>query len=269
MKKNTLPLFSFIIGLVLVAYAIFMDGGNLQMFWSISSILITLCGSLAALFICYPFRYIKTIPSVLKKLFIESSHSKGDLVVLFTDLARKARKEGLLSLEDDIALIDDHFLQKGLQMVVDGVEPETIDEIMKLEIDAVEERHKHGENIFRTWGNLAPAFGMVGTLIGLIIMLSNLEDIAAIGAGMATALITTFYGTLLANLVFIPIANNLRTQTDEELFAMEMIIDGVLALQSGVNPRIVEEKLMAYLSPKERQKRIELAEKAEMVIENE
>lgn len=269
MKKNFIPPIALTIGMALVVYAISMDGGTFYMFWSLTSILITLFGSLAALLISYPLKYIKQIPAIMKQIVCEPANTKGDLVILFADLSRKARKEGLLSLEDDITLIKDPFLTRGLQMVIDGIEPETIKEILELEIDGVEERHRSGEGIFRTWGELAPAFGMLGTLIGLIIMLSDLNDPSQIGAGMATALITTFYGSLLANMVFIPIANNLKSQTDEELYTMEMMIEGLLAIQSGVNPRIVEEKLMGYLSPQERIKRREHAVGPEMVTENE
>lgn len=269
MKKNFVPLIALIVGMVLVIYAISMDGGTLIMFLSATSILITLFGSLAALLISFPFKYIKTIPVLFKQVLVEPTNTKGDLVELFTSLARKARREGLLSLEEDVVNLDNPFLSRGLQMVIDGIEPDTIKEILELEIDAVDERHSVGERIFRTWGELAPGFGMLGTLIGLVIMLSDLNDPSQIGAGMATALITTFYGSLLANLVFIPIANNLKAQTDEELFTMEMIIAGVLAIQSGVNPRIVEEKLLAYLSPSERVKRLEQVDSLEMVTENE
>ena len=269
MKKNFMPLIALIIGLILVVYAISMDGGTFLMFWSVTSILITLFGSLAALLISYPTKYIKQIPAIVKQIISEPPNTKGDLVTLFTDLSRKARKEGLLSLEDDVALVKDSFLTRGLQMVIDGIEPETIREILELEMDVLEDRHKSGEGIFRTWGELAPAFGMLGTLIGLIIMLSDLDDASMIGAGMATALITTFYGSLLANMVFIPIANNLKSKTDEELYSMEMMLEGVLAIQSGVNPRIVEEKLMTYLSPKERVTKKESMGQPEMVTENE
>ncbi|HHY81547.1 MAG TPA: motility protein A [Clostridiales bacterium] len=269
MKKNFVPLIALTIGLVLVVYAISMDGGTFYMFWSVTSILITFFGSLAALLISYPFKYIKQIPVIVKKVIDEPASNRRDLITLFTDLSKKARKEGLLSLEDDIALISNPFLKRGLQMVVDGIDPETIREILELEISTMEDRHRTGEGIFQSWGELAPGFGMLGTLIGLIIMLSDLDDPSKIGAGMATALITTFYGSLLANMIFLPIAKNLKAQTDEELYTMEMMIEGVLAIQSGVNPRIVEEKLIAYLSPKERIERNKVSHNLETVTENE
>ena len=261
MKKNLVPVLALTIGMLLIVLAISMDGGTFMMFWSVTSVLITFFGSLAAVLISYPSQYVRRIPAILRKVVSEPSNLKEDYVSYFSDLSRKARKEGLLSLEDDAADLDDPFLKRGLQMAIDGMEQDTIRDIMEMEIDALEERHKPGENIFRTWGELAPAFGMLGTLTGLIIMLSGLDDPSQIGAGMATALITTFYGSLLANLIFIPIANNLKSQTEAESFQMEMIIDGVQAIQSGSNPRIVEEKLSAYLSPKERQEWQEKAER--------
>jgi chemotaxis protein MotA len=269
MKRNFIPLIALTVGIILVAYAIAMDGGSFYMFWSVTSILITVFGSLAALLISYPPKYIKKIPALLRQVTYTAHNTKGDLITLFADLSRKARREGLLSLEDDIAEINDPFLKRGLQMVVDGIEPEIIREILDLEIDTLEESQGKNEGIFRTWAEMAPGFGMLGTLIGLIIMLSDMDDPSKIGAGMATALITTFYGSLLANLVFTPIANNLKSQTDEEVSTMEMMIEGVLGIQSGVNPRIVEERLVGYLTPEERVQRKQRLDSMEMVTENE
>jgi len=269
MKKNFIPIIALTGGLILVAVSISMDGGTLMMFWSVTSIMITIFGSLAALLISYPAKYVKKIPAILKQVINEMPNTRSDLIDLFIDLSRKARREGLLSLEDDIAQIEDPFLTRGLQMVVDGIEPDVIREIMELELDTLENNQKTYESIFRTWGELAPGFGMLGTLIGLIIMLGALEDASTVGAGMATALITTFYGSLLSNLFFMPVANNVRSQTEEELYTREMIIDGVLSIQSGVNPRIVEEKLIGYLSAEERLNRQLHHHNLEMVTENE
>lgn len=268
MKKNIVPLIALFVGFTLIIIAIAMDDGNLLLFWSVTSIFITLLGSFCALLVSFPFKYLKGVPSLVKQIFLVPSDSRRELVDLFSELSRKARREGLLSLEDEIVNYDDQFLKRGLQMVVDGIEPETIKDILDLEIETTENRHGVGQDIFRAWGELAPAFGMIGTLIGLIIMLSDLEDPSNIGTGMATALTTTFYGALFANLVLIPIANNLKAQTEEELFTREMMIEGILAIQSGINPRIVEEKLMTYLSPQERVKEKEQQDK-EMVTEYE
>lgn len=266
MKKNITPLIALFGGFTLIIVAISLQG-SITIFWSLSSLFITILGSFSALLISYPLKYLKTLPSLIKQILVAPLDSRRELIVFFADLSRKARKEGLLSLEDDISNLEDQFLKRGLQMVIDGIEPETIQEILSLEIETTENRHSMGQKIFQSWGELAPAFGMIGTLIGLVVMLSDLNDSANIGVGMATALITTFYGAVFANLVLIPISNNLKTQTDEELFTREMVLEGILAIQSGVNPRIVEEKLMTYLSPQERLKSRE--GNAEMVAEYE
>ncbi len=265
MKKfDLVPLLAIFAGLTLIIIAIATQG-NILIFWSLSSMVITIMGSFAALTASYPFKVLLDVPKILRQAFISPMDNRNELVEIFSKLARKARSEGLLSLEDEIEDIEDEFLARGLQMVVDGVEPDGIKEIMGLEVETVERRHGLGHNIFKSWGELAPAFGMIGTLIGLIVMLSDLNDASAIGVGMATALITTFYGALLANLVLIPISTKLQSQTEEELFTKEMMIEGVLSIQSGTNPRIVEEKLSTYLSPKER-KMVKKEEKA--VIKN-
>ncbi len=265
MKKfDLVPLMGIFAGLTLIIIAI-ANQGNIMIFWSLSSLIITILGSFAALTASYPFKVLLEVPKILKQAFISPMDNRNELVEIFSKLSRKARSEGLLSLEDEIEDIDDEFLVRGLQMVVDGVEPDGIKEIMGLEVETVERRHGVGHNIFKSWGELAPAFGMIGTLIGLIMMLSDLNDASAIGVGMATALITTFYGALMANLVLIPISTKLQSQTEEELFTREMMIEGILSIQSGTNPRIVEEKLTTYLSPRER-KIVEKAEKTEKAV---
>lgn len=250
MKKNIMPTIGFTAGMIIIVWSIVMNGSILN-FIDMPSVLITLLGSFCALMISFPMKTLINIPSILKILLLNPKDNREELVSLFSDLAKKARKDGLLALEDDINTIEDDFLVSGLQMVIDGVEPDVIREILELKLDTTERRHRTGQEVFAKWGELAPAFGMLGTLIGLIIMLAKLDDPSAIGAGMATALITTFYGSLLANLVLIPIASNLSVQTDEELFIGELIIEGILEIQAGSNPRILEEKLMTYLSPEE------------------
>ncbi|MFZ7131486.1 MAG: motility protein A [Eubacteriales bacterium] len=252
MKKNIMSIGGLLAGFVLIVISINMSG-NIKNFVSLSSVIITLVGSFCALLVSFPLKNLLKIPSMLKLLMISPQDNRKDLVTLFTNLSRKARKDGLLALEDDINTIEDDFLVSGLQMVVDGVEPDAIRDIMLLKLDTAERRHKIGQDIFLKWGELAPAFGMLGTLIGLIIMLADLNDASSIGTGMATALITTFYGSLFANLVFLPIASNLSVQTEEEMFTRQMVIEGIIEIQAGTNPRILEEKLMTYLSPSEQQ----------------
>ena len=259
-NKDMMPAIGIFSGAILIIWAITL-GGSLKVFWDYSSAIIVIFGSFAALVASFPFKNLKQFPVVMKQAFKKPMDNRNEITDLVTSLSRKARSEGLLSLEDELENIEDKFFGKGLQMVIDGIEPENISKILELEIDAMERRHGVGHSIFRTWSELAPAYGMIGTLIGLILMLSKLDDASAIGAGMAVALITTFYGAVLANLVFIPIANKLETLTENEIFTKEMIIEGLLSIQAGLNPRIVEEKLITFLSPKERFDRLNQGEK--------
>lgn len=252
MKKRD---FSTGLGLVLGLVAVILgmlNGGSLRMFWDVPSLFITIFGSLFALIVSFPFEHIKRLPATLKNAFIDRQVSPSELIIQFVELSKKARREGLLSLEDEISQIEDSFLKSGMQLVVDGIEPETIKEMLELEIDEMEKRHQSGISVFKVWASLAPAFGMIGTLIGLIQMLAKLEDQSQLGKGMAVALITSFYGAVMANLIFTPIANKLEVKSSEEISRREMMIEGILSIQSGVNPRIIEDKLKSYLSPEER-----------------
>ena len=237
------------IGVVLVGMLL---GGSLKLFWDPASVLITGGGSISALLMTYNLEEMGSMGKLFLQAFKENKSSVKDIIIQFTDLSKKARREGLLSLEDDISSMENPFLKKGLQMVVDGIEPETIREILELEIGEMEARHNRGVGMFQAWGAYAPAFGMLGTLIGLIQMLANLTDVSNIASGMGVALITTFYGSAIANMLCLPIASNLKQKSEKEVGEREMIVEGVLAIQSGVNPRIVEEKLMTYLPPKEK-----------------
>ncbi|MCG8483983.1 MAG: motility protein A [Clostridia bacterium] len=259
-KTNPVPFLAIIAAFVLIGGTIAL-GGNVMLFLNLGSFIITIAGSFCALLTTFPLDVLLGAPKAARQAFVEPSQSRKELVLLFSDLARKARSEGLLALEDELAEIDDEFVVKGMQMVIDGVEPESIKEILEFELYSIQKRHSYGHEIFMKWGEYAPAFGMVGTLIGLIIMLSDLTDAAGIGIGMATALITTLYGSLAANIIFIPIGNKLQIQTGEEVFTKEMVIEGVLSIQSGVNPRIIEEKLMTYLPPTDRNKEEQVTKK--------
>lgn len=241
----------FIIGWSFILFGIKFQ--NLMLFWNFESILITVGGTFAATIISYNSKTLKSIfPVVKKAFFFDSLMYARKLIDILVSFAVKARSDGLLALEDDLENLDDEFLKKGIQMVVDGIEPETVSKILKTEMNYVFDRHETGRTIFSNAASLAPAFGMIGTLIGLIIMLANLEDIATIGSGMGVALITTLYGSIIANLICIPIANKLSLKHSEEILIKEMMLEGILAIQSGDNPRMIEENLRAFLSPAER-----------------
>ena len=251
-KSDLLTPIGLIGGIILLVWGMKNDAGY-GMFWDFSSVLITVCGSAAALFVTIRMDDLKKFIKVLIQSFKENKSSNSEVISQFSALSKRARREGLLSLEDEISKIDDEFLKKGLQMVVDGIEPETIKEILQLEINEMGERHFNNASMFAIWGGYCPAFGMLGTLIGLIQMLaSNFSDASAIASGMGKALITTFYGSFMSNLICNPIAANLQRKSALEVKEREMKLEGILAIQSGVNPRIVEEKLITYLEPTER-----------------
>ncbi len=239
------------IGFFVLILGIVIAGGATGLFGfiSIPSVLITLGGSFAAIMIsntmARTFGLMKVAMNAVRIRPLEA----GRIIAMIVTFSEKARREGLLALEDDLDELEDEFLRKGIQLVVDGTDPEIIRNIMETELNNMQSRHQQSIKIFEDWGLFAPAFGMIGTLIGLILMLSNIEDKSAIGPGMSTALITTLYGAVVANLVFIPIANKLSYVNDQEILAREIMIEGTLSIQSGDNPRIVKEKLISFLPP--------------------
>lgn len=239
-------------GIVLFLVAIRM-GGPLGTFYSTSSLIIVLGGTLSAAIISYPVSQIKVLFKTLRKTLSKTNFSSTEIIKLMVDFSEKARREGLLSLEDEISTIDDSFMKKGVQLVVDGTDPDLVRNILETELSFLEDRHAAGRGIFSTMGSYAPAFGMAGTLIGLIRMLETLDDPDTIGPGLAVALMTTFYGVIVANLFLNPMASKLKVKSSEEILLKEVVIEGLLSIQAGENPRIVEEKLKAFLAPSDRE----------------
>lgn len=251
-KFDMMTIVGVMLGSGLVLSGILFQQGDLNAFWNPAGLLITIGGSLGALMVNFRLGEMKTVLQVTKKVFVQREESLIDLHARFVDLAQKARREGLLVLEDELDSIDDPFFRNGLQMVIDGFEPDNIRGILNAELSSLETRHDLGQNLYRTWGSMSPAFGMIGTLIGLVMMLSDLDDPSAIGPGMAVALLTTFYGVLMANLLFYPMAGKLAIYSNEEIRVKEIIVEALLALQSGINPRLLQEQLKSYFSPAEK-----------------
>jgi len=241
-----------LLGISLIVIAIVTEG-SLLTFWSYSSLLVVLGGIIAATLINYPLAQIISVMKVVRIAFKGEQEKPIELIEKLIAMAQKARREGLLALDNDIEDIEDEFLKKGIQLIVDGTDPELVRSIMETEIEMMEERHKTGAGIFDAMGASAPAFGMLGTLIGLILMLKEIDNPEALGPGMALALITTFYGSILANLVFIPIAGKLKLRSREEALNKEIMIEGILSIQAGENPRIVAEKMKAFLNPQDKE----------------
>jgi len=244
-----------IAGLLLIAFGIMIRGaGGIDFtqflaFYNFPSILITFGGAICATLINYPLSQVIGVLKVVKKVFTEPGESAAGIIEQFVLLCQKARKEGLLSLEEDVKKMDNDFMRRGLQMVIDGHDADFIRNLMETELTFIQERHKIGQEIFVALGTYSPAFGLIGTVIGLILMLRNLQDTAQIASGMAVALLTTFYGAMAAYLLFLPISGKLKRRSEEEIFIKEVIIRGVLLLQSGVTPSVMEANLQAYLSP--------------------
>ena len=238
------------------------SGGNLMAYVDMPSVLITVGGTLGAVIVSFSGEQLRSVPGVIKSAFASSEPNFLGMVQTLVSFAEKARREGLLALESDVAELDDEFLRKSIQLVVDGTDPELVKAILDTEIGILEERHSGNKSIFDATAELAPAYGMIGTLIGLIAMLGNLQDVSALGPGMAVALITTMYGSMMANMFAIPLAKKLALRSSQEIVSMELMVEGILAIQAGENPRIVEEKLKVFLSPKLR-KRLEAVQKGE------
>ena len=237
--------FVFIIGGIVTS-------GDLGSFWHLPSIIIVLGGTIASTLISYPIKSFLGSFKVIKKAFLKKEVSPDEVIGDIINLANVARKEGLLSLEEFGEKIDDDFLKKGIMLIVDGTDPELVRNILETELVFLEERHSEGQSIFETMGAFAPSYGMLGTLVGLINMLRNLDDSEAIGPSMSVALVTTFYGSLLANLIFLPMANKLKIRSGREILVKELMVEGLLSIQAGENPRIIEEKLKTFIPPEKR-----------------
>jgi chemotaxis protein MotA len=201
----------------------------------------------------YPIKDVIGVFKVAKKALLTKSISTNDLIKRFIDFSHKSRKEGILALEGEIKAVRDEFLKKGVQLSVDGLEPAEIREILETEVEFIRNRHQLGAEIFSTMGTYAPALGMLGTLVGLVEMLQTMNDPSRIGPAMAVALLTTFYGSILSNLMCLPIAGKLRTRSKEEVLPKEMAIQGIISLSNGDHPRILEQKLKAFLPPNQRE----------------
>jgi len=239
------------VGLVLIAI---IKGGGIGLFINVLAMMITVGGTIGATLINFPLPKVIGVISVVKKAFFHKQISSDEVIKMLVEFTRIARREGILALERRISNLEDSFLQKGIQLAIDGTPMETIRDILRIDLDSLENRHRTGQTILAAMGTYAPAFGMIGTLIGLIQMLRQIEDPSMIGQGMATALVTTFYGALMANLIFLPLAGKLKVRSEEEIMNKELVIEGIMAIQSGDNPRIVEEKLKSFLSPRLREK---------------
>ena len=243
-----------ILGIGMVLFGIIQNGGvpALLNFLDAPSAIITIGGSLSAVLCSNKLSgFIAGIKSFALP-FKEKSVDPGETINKIIELSNVSRKEGLLALEEAAGSIDDEFLKKGIMLVVDGTDAELVRGILETDMLSMEERHKKTISFWEFWGEQGPAWGMIGTLIGLILMLKNMEDASTIGPAMATALVTTLYGSLLANWLCNPIAGKLKLNNDNEMMMKEISVEGILSIQAGENPRVIEEKLKSFLAPSAR-----------------
>jgi len=247
------------IGTWLLIIATLLLGGSLMTYVDVPSAILVFGASVTILFFAIPAKQVKVMVSVTKKAFFYKPMAIDKLIEDLVSFAEIARRDGILSLENAVKDIDDPFIVQGIQMAVDGTDPELIEQVMLNDLENLVERHDSGKFIYDTMGKYAPAIGMIGTLIGLVAMLADLSDPAAIGAGLAVALLTTLYGAIVSNAVAGPIADRLSKRSAEEIMYKTVIVKGVMSIQSGDNPRVVEQKLRTFLPPSERPQEEEAA----------
>ncbi|HAN26860.1 MAG TPA: flagellar motor protein PomA [Halieaceae bacterium] len=246
-----------LVGAMGVVMAAIITGGSPIIFMNVPSILIVLGGTALVVMMKFTLGQFFGAFKVAARAFMFKLDEPEDLITQVVELATIARKEGMLALEN--AEINNEFLRDGVRMLIDGNNREVVSAVMSKDLQQTIDRHKWGSKVFSATGDVAPAMGMIGTLIGLVQMLSSMDDPKSIGPAMAVALLTTLYGAVLANMVAIPIADKLDLRKAQEGRIKAMCIDGVLAIQEGQNPRIIESMLKAYLEPKERNKEAEAA----------
>lgn len=243
-----------IFGFAMLAYGIIDNAGmgGIRSYLDPASAIITFGGSLGATLCSFTLQdFIAGIKS-FTLIFKVPALNTTDMIKKIIELSNVARKEGLLSLEEAAADLDEPFLKKGILLIVDGTDPDLVRGIMETELVSIEGRHKKLINFWDVLGSMGPAWGMIGTLVGLVNMLNNMSDASAIGPAMAVALITTLYGSLLANWLCGPVSNKLKLDNEAEMMLKEVMIEGLLSIQAGENPRVIEEKLKSFLAPKDR-----------------
>ncbi len=236
-----------VIGITLLLVAVLL-GGSLMLFINIPSLLLVVGGTFAATMIRNPLNELVSVIQIVKKTFTHKLEAPADLISQVVDMSRKARKESLLSLEK--VKIEDAFLAKGVNLCVDGLEPAQIRGILETDIGATTKRHKRGQSVVENLGGAAPAFGMIGTLIGLVQMLANMSDPKSIGPAMAVAILTTLYGAIIQNLFANPLVDKLKMRSEQEIANMVVCLEGVLGIVQGEHPASIEERLKAFLPPK-------------------
>lgn len=239
-----------IIGAAALGFVFFeVSHGNLMMFFSMEGVLMVGCGSLSVIFMSMPLDKVLSLPGYIKRFMFHKGLSTSEVIALVNSLAERARRDGILALESEMSKIKDPFLAAGLKMAVDGVEPSNIESTCRIELAAMAERHKSGKKFFDLLKLYGPGYGLVGTLVGQVGLFGNLgsADIGQLGHALAIAVVATMYGAILANAIAGPIGDKLALRSAEEMQGREMMLQAILSIQAGDNPRITEEKMLAFI----------------------
>lgn len=239
-----------LLGIGAMIASVFIEGGELSSLVNESGAIIVFGGTFGATLASFPRQTFMSMPNLIAKAFTGEESSPEELVGFFRNLATRARREGLLSLEEEAENIEDNFLRKGIMLVVDGVDPKAVREILHTENKAMAQRHAEGYGMLDAMGGYAPTMGIIGTVMGLVHVLSSLEDPSGLGEAIAVAFIATLYGVFSANLIWLPIGSKLRKRSEEEEFMREVMTEGILAVQAGHSPHVITEKLEAFIAPK-------------------
>lgn len=248
-----------VIGGILFAFvclvsAFLMDGGHIMALVKPTAAMIVFGGTIGATVISYSLNELKTVPGLLRVILYRKLPNEVELIEQIVGLADKVRREGLLYLENQLPQIEDTFMRKGIQLVVDGTDPELVKQILETEIYSIQERHHTGASIFETAGGYAPTMGIIGTVMGLVHVLGNLESPETLGPSIALAFIATLYGIGSANILWLPIAEKLKNLSRKEVMLQEMMLEGIISIQAGYNSLLIRERLSAFLKPALRDK---------------
>ncbi|MFC4768320.1 flagellar motor protein [Effusibacillus consociatus] len=243
-----------ILGIGFLVGAFILEGGHASALFEVTALMIVFGGTAGAIMVATPMEQLKQLPKILKIAFFHKSRDPLEVIDELVSLATIARREGILALEEKIETYEDEFFKNGVRLVVDGVDPELVRSIMETELSFIEDRHSKGAAIFEQAGGFAPTMGIIGTVMGLVHVLGNLEDASKLGPSIAVAFIATLYGVASANVAYLPIANKLKIRSKQEVLVRELMIEGILSIQAGENPNILGQKLKVFLAPTNREK---------------
>jgi len=255
--------FATIVGIILAVFSLLfsvvLDGGHLVALINVPAAVIVFGGTIGATMACFSITDVKKLPAWLSIALKDKKNDAHELIRTVVSLAETARREGILKLENMLDELDNDFLKQGITLVIDGTDYEVTKAILRTEVELMQERHHVGIKFFESAGGYAPTMGIIGTVMGLVHVLGKLSETNSLGSAIATAFIATFYGVSSANIFWLPISAKLKARSANEVISREIIMEGVLAIQSGESPRIIEDRLKSFLPPKERHKEVEKA----------